>query len=188
MTVFDRAWDVVKTPLDYDSIDPFLLDNIGTEKSVYQPKVDEHGFRIDPWEKDPKTQIAVFIHPETGEKYPIQITTPSLSHDFNLEMLYPDDAPRSWDGMLSREQAAMVNVGYPNEEPPTQELMDDFRMRYPPKGTQVEVHPYVTQDNRRQGMATALYDLVERLGYPIRQADTLSDDGEAFWANRRLRE
>ena len=186
MTAFDQAWDLVKTPLDYDSIDPFIVDNIGTERSVYTPMMGEDGLRIDPWEEDPKTQFATFIHPETGEKYPIQITTPSFSHDFNIEMLYPDDEPRSWDGMLPRDQAAMIHVGYPNEEPPTQELADDFRMRFPPKGTQVEVHPYVTQHNRRQGMATALYDLVEQLGYSIRESDSLSDDGEAFWANRRI--
>lgn len=180
MSAFDEAWVLVKMPLDLDSIDVseapgFLLDD-------WEPERDEHGFLAHE-DEEVKTPIAMFIHPKTGEKYPIQMTTPSYSHDFNLEMLYPKGAKHSGmrDGTLSRNQAAMAHIGYPDEEPPTKELRDEFRMRYPPGGADVEVHPYVNASDRRQGMGTALYDLADALGYKVKRSGSLSDEGQGLW-------
>tara|TARA_R100001463_G_scaffold13034_2_gene34878 strand:+ start:3686 stop:4330 length:645 start_codon:yes stop_codon:yes gene_type:complete len=181
MSAFDEAWALVKMPLDLDSIDVseapgFLLDD-------WEPEMHPDGYLAHGGAGEVKTPIAMFIHPKTGEKYPIQMTTPSYSHDFLLEMLFPKGAkhPGMRDGMLSRDQVAMARIGYPDEEPPSEELRDEFRMRYPPGGADVEVHPYVNTSDRRQGMGTALYDLADALGYRVKRSGSLSDEGQGLW-------
>tara|TARA_R100000152_G_C6728727_1_gene153694 strand:- start:148 stop:777 length:630 start_codon:yes stop_codon:yes gene_type:complete len=177
--VFDEAWVIAKMPLDLDSIDVseapgFLLDD-------WEPEMDPDGFLVHNKAGEVKTPIAMFIHPKTGAKYPILMSTPSYSHDFLLEMPYPEGMEEESDSMLRHGLAAMARIGYPNDEPPTEELRDEFRMRYPPKGTDVEVHPYVNESSRRQGMGTALYDLVDELGYRVKRSGSLSDEGQGLW-------
>tara|TARA_Y100000356_G_scaffold73055_1_gene60291 strand:- start:3167 stop:3799 length:633 start_codon:yes stop_codon:yes gene_type:complete len=176
---FEDAWIFVKNPLDVDSVDVseapgFLYDD-------FDAGVDEDGFVDLP--DTVKTPIAMFIHPKTGAKYPIQMTTPSFSHDFLLEMLYPEGMEQISDGMLPQGVAAMARVGYPDDDDEYEEddPRSEFRLRYPPKGTDVEMSPFVHPANRRQGMGTALYDLANELGYRVKRSNMLSDEGQGLW-------
>jgi hypothetical protein len=46
----------------------------------------------------------------------------------------------------------------------------------------------VFDDYRRQGVATAIYNYVETLGYKVKPSHNLEPDGEEFWKNRKLHE
>ena len=61
---FERTWDLLmKAPLDFDSIKPvaYVAGDEESDKMMY---------------------AADFVHPTTKQRYPINISTPSLSHDF----------------------------------------------------------------------------------------------------------
>ena len=183
---FEDAWIFVKSPLDVDSVDVseapgFLYDD-------FDSGVDEDGVAYAESNKPVdlpdtvRTPIAMFIHPKTGAKYPIQMTTPSFSHDFLLEMLYPKGMEEERNDMLPYGVAAQARVGYPDDELYEEDdPRSEFRMKYPPKGSDVEMSPFVHPANRRQGMGTALYDLANELGYRVKRSGFLSDEGQGLW-------
>lgn len=43
----------------------------------------------------------------------------------------------------------------------------------------------VNDDYRRLGIASAIYDYIEKLGYDVESSGDLTSDGKAFWDNRR---
>lgn len=186
MSAFNKAWAIAKMPLDLDSIDVseapgFLYDD-------FDAGVDEDGVAYAESTKPfdlpdtVRTPIAMFIHPKTGAKYPIQMTTPSFSHDFLLEMLYPEGMEEERNDMLPYGVAAQARVGYPDdEEYEEDDPRSEFRLMFPPKGSDVEMSPFVHPANRRQGMGTALYDLANELGYRVKRSGFLSDEGQGLW-------
>lgn len=175
---FERTWDMLmKAPLDFDSIKP----------TAY-PSGDEESGRM--------MYVADFVHPTTMQRYPINISTPSLSHDFEVRVEYPPaeegyfpegdffgpgdsrlDNPR--DPVIGRK-AAQANVHYHEDHEPN-EGEYDLSFMYPPSNSIVGISPYVAAGMRGAGIGTAIYDLIQALGYRIKPSRNLSDAGEAMW-------
>tara|TARA_R100001440_G_scaffold35191_2_gene54233 strand:- start:22179 stop:23687 length:1509 start_codon:yes stop_codon:yes gene_type:complete len=156
---FEATWDSIsKAPLDMDSIKPV----------AYVPNNDD----------EKRFSIADFIHPKTGKRYPMVMTTPSYSHDFNVDIEYPPDEQTQFDEMLGHKIGSS-NVSYHLDHEP-----DDlpFAMNYPIEGATVNISPYIADNFRNLGMAQAIYDLIDALGYRVKASDTRSDEGDAFWS------
>ena len=182
---FERTWDLLmKAPLDFDSIKP-----------VAYPEGEEDSNRL--------MHTADFVHPRTGVRYPINISTPSLSHDFEIRVEYPPaeegyypegdffgpgdsrlDDPR--DPVIGRK-VAQANVHYhPDYEPNEGDY--DLSFMYPPSNSIVGISPYVAAEMRGAGIGPAIYDLIRALGYRIKPSRNLSDAGEAMWRKNQGRD
>ena len=55
-------------------------------------------------------------------------------------------------------------------------------MNYPIEGATVQISPYIADNFRNLGMAEAIYDLIDALGYRVKASDIESDEGDAFWS------
>ena len=163
------AWLVMKTPLDLDSVRPVVLPD--------EPPEDEHGFPMEAWNF--KQPIGTFIHPKRGDKWPITMSSPSYSHDFSIEIGHPEGVEPIHDHQIGN-RAAYARVHYADEDSENAKPRE-FRRQYPPISEEVSVSPHVASHLRRLGMGTAMYDLVDALGYKVIQSDTLSDEGMGLW-------
>lgn len=162
---FEIAWDMVmKAPLDLDSIKPFM-------------------YSAEDAENDKRMHVADFVDPNDQQRYPMVISTPSYSHDFNVDIDYPPDQDSGFDPNIGRK-IATSNVHYRDEDEPIG--LDE--MRYPPDRSVLGVSPYVSEPYRRKGMGQAIYDLVRELGYRIKPSDHLSDGSEGLWRKNQGRE
>ena len=172
MSAFDRAWALMKAPLDLSSVREFDRDAVTYDKVMGD-----------------------FIHPETGEIWPMTITTPSLSHDFNINIDYPEGQEPVFDHEIGRK-AAQAWVGYHDDEETDlygpgfsrDSQLSGTRGRYgtqeyPPPNAPLEVHPAVAQHLRRLGMGTAMYDLITALGHNVLSSGNLTDGGDRLWAS-----
>lgn len=166
--LFEVSWDsIMKAPLDMDSLRPF----------AYSPDDAEKG-RVEGF------QVADFVDPQTGERYPMIVSTPSYSHDFNVDIDYPANVERGFDNTIGNK-VANSNVHYYNDEEPEGKT---FSMDYPAQGTVVGISPYVAESFRRKGMAQAIYDLVSLLGYRVKASEHLSDEAQAMWNKNQGRD
>ena len=165
---FEVSWDsIMKAPLDMDSLRPF----------AYSPDDAEQG-RVEGF------HVADFVDPQTDERYPMIVSTPSYSHDFNVDIDYPPNVERGFDNTIGNK-IANTNVHYYNYEEP--EGLP-FSMDYPAQGTVVGISPYVAEAFRRRGMAQAIYDLVSLLGYRVKASEHLSDEAQAMWNKNQGRD
>ncbi len=171
---FDRAWGLVKAPLDLDSVRPVVL------------RPNRHG--VGPQDfgaehQDFKQEVGTFIHPKRGDKWPITMSDPSYSHDFVVEIGYPEGVEPTFDRNLGNV-AAQANVHYADDDKATSEwfeAQDPIRQEYPPTSEKVSLSPGTAEHLRRAGFGTAMYDLVAALGYKIQQSKPISPDGKELW-------
>lgn len=184
MSAFDSAWEIMKAPLDLDSIKP-----------VAYPKGEEDSDRM--------MHTADFVHPRTGVRYPMNISTPSLSHDFEIRVEYPPaeegyypegDFFGAGDSRLDNpfdptigRKAAQANVHYHEDHEPNEDEYD-LSFMYPPSNSIVGISPYVAAGMRGAGIGPAIYDLIREMGYRIKPSDNLSDGGEGLWRKNQGRE
>jgi len=165
MSAFDSAWEIMKAPLDLDSIKPFM-------------------YSAEDAEQEKRMHVADFVDPDNQQRYPMVISTPSYSHDFNVDIDFPPDQEAGFDETIGRH-IGNSNVHYHEDHEPSD---PEFAMQYPPNRSIVGVSPYIAEPYRRKGMAQAIYDLVRELGYRIKPSSNLSDGGEGLWRNNQGRE
>ena len=162
MNAFDRAWALLKAPLDLDSIKDEPHNWVKDTHSV-MPFVGTSPGHFD------RTGVASFTHPKTNKRTPIQWGVGKDKRDradFFAQMI---------DG---EKVEGLVRIGE------TADALGRSRSIGTGEGSDAKVMmPLAANsfDNTREGRATALYDLAEALGIDFYPSDSQTNSAVGMW-------
>lgn len=189
MSAFDQAWDLVKMPLDYTSINVAESDRWGEEDTAFadfvHPRIPSIKYRMKfMGDLSGAPSGRVNVKNEFGE--PIGSTSFSSDPDQQRVNMLDDiitdnvmgdepdeDDPSTWGGYDDFEDAM---EGYNDER---RELLERYAFGRIYPDTDVR-KPY-----QRMGIASAMYDFLSSLGIDMMPDIIQSNDARALWAKNQ---